>query len=109
MMDWLVGRAMAYTIGVPIESKIVDGKSVPVTEYASFAEYFLALIKLANNIAIGLAVMMIVWGAFKYTTSGGDDTRAKDGKDIIVGALVGLALLFLIKVIVPIIQPLPTP
>lgn len=95
MTEWLVGRAWAYTIGVPISG----GKRT----YTNFSDYFLDLIKLATNIAIFLAVLMIVWGAFKYTTSGGDDTRAKDGKDIIIGALVGLALLFLIRVLVPII------
>lgn len=104
MSDWLVGRALAYTIGVPIESKVVNGEKVPVTEYSSFSDYFLALIKLATNIAIALAVLMIIWGAFKYVSSAGDDAKAKDGKDIIVGALVGLALLFLIKVIVPILR-----
>lgn len=107
MWDWLVGRALAYTIGVPIAS---DANGVPITSYPSFAAYFLDLIKLATNWAIALAVLMIVWGAFKYTTSGGEEAKAKDGKDIIIGALVGLALLFLIKIIVPIIsiQP-PTP
>lgn len=92
---WLIGRAAAYTIGVPINGN--------KTTYSSFSEYFLDLINLATNIAIALAVLMIIWGAFKYTTSGGEDSKAKDGKDIIVGALVGLALLFLIKIIVPII------
>lgn len=101
MSGWLLGRALAYTIGVPIE-KAADG--TPKTTYTSFSEYFLALIKLAVTVAIALAVLMIVWGAFKYVTSGGDESRAKDGKDIIVGALVGLALLFLIRIIVPIIQ-----
>lgn len=109
MTDWLVGRALAYQIGVTINKANNSCDNKDPNCYTSFAAYFLDLIRLATNVAIGLAVMMIVWGAFKYTTSGGDDTRAKDGKDIIVGALVGLALLFLIKVIVPIIQPAPTP
>ncbi|MBI4948345.1 hypothetical protein HY844_02215 [Candidatus Berkelbacteria bacterium] len=99
LRDLIVTKAWAYTIGVPIEK--VDGKDK--LEYTSFSEYFLALIKVASNIAIGLAVLMIVWGAFKYVTSGGDETKAREGKDVIIGALVGLALLFLIKLIIPII------
>lgn len=105
MLSFFVGRAYAYTIGVPIAK---DAKGNPITEYSSFTAYFLDLVKLATTIAIALAILVIVWGAFKYTTSGGDDTKAKDGKDIIVGALVGLALLFLIKIIVPIIGIQPS-
>lgn len=100
MRDWLVDRALAYTINVPIAK---DDKGKDIFEYPSFKAYFLDLIKVAINIAAALAVMMIVYGAFKYATSGGDETKAKDGKDIIVGALVGFALLLLIRVLIPLL------
>lgn len=93
-MYW-VGKVYAYTINVPIN----NGR----TEYNSFSEYFIDLVNFAINIALALAVIVIIYGGFKYVTSGGDDTKAKDGKDIIVGAVVGLALLLLIKVIVPLL------
>lgn len=102
-MKWLelfVTKAYAYTIGVPIEK---DSNGKDKLEYTNFTEYFLALINVASNIAIGLAVLMIIWGAFKYISSGGDESKAREGKDVIVGSLVGLALLFLIKLIIPII------
>lgn len=93
-MNW-VDKAWAYTINVPIN----NGR----TEYSSFSEYFVDLINFAINIALALAVLVIVYGGFKYVTSGGDDAKAKDGKDLIVGAVVGLALLLLIKVIIPLL------
>lgn len=95
MWDWLVGRAYAYTVNVPI----ANGR----TEYPDFKTYFLDLIKLAINLASLLAILMIIWGAFKYSTSGGDEAKAKEGKDIIVGALVGFALLLLIRVLIPLL------
>ena len=95
MWQWLVGTAYAYTINVPINGS--------KKEYDTFGQYFADLIKLAVTIATALAILMILWGAFKYVTSGGDDAKAKDGKDIIIGALVGFALLMLIRIIVPLI------
>lgn len=95
MLDWFVSRALAYEINVPLTG---DKRT-----YTTFKEYFLDLIKLAVNIAAALAVLMIVYGAFKYATSGGDESRAKDGKDMIVGALVGFGLLLLIRVLIPLL------
>lgn len=98
-MNW-VDKAWAYTINVPI-AKNPDG--TPKKVYNDFTEYFVDLINFAINIALALAVLVIVYGGFKYVTSGGDDAKAKDGKDLIVGAVVGLALLLLIKVIIPLL------
>lgn len=107
MWDWFLVKAYAYTINVPIakECNIVNAKEVctPKTEYTTFSAYFLDLINYAVTIAGALAILVIVFGAFKYVTSGGDDAKAKEGKDIIVGALIGFALLLLIKVIIPLL------
>lgn len=73
------------------------------THYCNFTDYFVGLMTWAIGIAQILAVIMILWGAFKYSTSGGDQSKIKEGKDIIIGALVGFALLLLIKVLIPII------
>ena len=109
MFNWLVGKAYAYTINVPIASTCGEGGvkgtkgNFDCTQYSNFTEYFLDLIKYAVNIAGAIAILVIVYGAFKYVTSGGDDTKAKEGKDIIVGALIGFALLLLIRVIIPLL------
>lgn len=95
MIDWLIGRAAAYTINVPI--------SGTKREYSSFGEYVTDLINYAINIGAALAVLVVLFGAFKYATSAGDEAKAKDAKDIIIGALIGFALLILIRVITPIL------
>jgi hypothetical protein len=46
------------------------------------------------------AVIMIVIGGIMYTTSAGDDKRVIQGKKIILGSLIGLAIAILAYVIV---------
>ena len=90
-----IGVAKAYTIGVPI--------SGGQTTYTSFNAYLVDLVKLAINIGGLIAILVIVYGALLYVTSAGDEAKAKSGKDIIVGSLVGFALLVLVRVLVPIL------
>lgn len=90
-----VGIAKAYEIGVPISG----GK----TTYTSFNAYLVDLVNLAINIGGLIAILVIVYGGLLYVTSAGDEAKVKSAKDIIVGSLVGFALLVLIKVLVPIL------
>lgn len=72
--------------------------------FATYKDYIIALFSQAINIAFALAILMALWGAFKYMTANGDDSKARDGKDTIVGAVIGFALLVLIKVLLPLFQ-----
>lgn len=104
MWSLFLEKAYAYTIGIPIAK---DENGNPITKYEganSTAAYIIDLISLAINIAFSLAILMILWGAFKYATSGGDEAKVRDGKDFIVGAVVGFALLVLIKVLLPLVE-----
>lgn len=47
------------------------------------------------QIAIPVAVIMIVWGGFNLLTSRGDQGKIKRGKDILTWTVVGLAIIFL--------------
>lgn len=95
MIERFISSALAYNIGVPI----VNNR----TTYNSFNAYAIDLINYIVLISGSLAGLVIIYGAFKYTTSAGDESKIKESKEIIVGALVGLALLLLIKVLVPIL------
>ncbi len=72
--------------------------------FKTFQAYLIVLFGQAINIAFGLALLMILWGAFKYVTAGGDDAKVRDAKDTIVGAVIGFALLILIKILLPLFQ-----
>lgn len=88
-----------YSVSVPIQGR---------REYPDFSSYFLDIIRFSITLASALAVLFILFGAFKYITSGTDTSkdasRVKDAKDTIVGALVGLALLLLIRLIIPLLD-----
>jgi hypothetical protein len=62
---------------------------------------------LATVAAIG-AVVMIMVGGFTYVTSAGDANRAGSGKRMIIGAVVGLAVIGLAEMFVAIVINLVT-
>jgi len=47
---------------------------------------------LVLDIIGGVAVIMFLWGAQQIVTSGGNDERKNQGKDIILAALIGIFL-----------------
>ena len=55
-------------------------------------------------IAVGiLCVAFIIFGAIKFTTSGGDPEKTKSGKSTIMYALIGLIIAILANVIVSLV------
>lgn len=63
-----------------------------------------AIIQTVTNILLFIvgiaAVIMLIIGAIRYTTSAGDDSAAKSAKNTILYAIVGLILAFLAYAIV---------
>lgn len=53
------------------------------------------------SIIIGVvAVIMIIFGGFRYITSGGDSTRVGNAKNTLIYAIIGLIIVALAQVIV---------
>jgi hypothetical protein len=71
---------------------------------SNFFEYVTAIVAFCTNI-LGpvLAIAMIIYGGYRYIFSQGDSTALTEGKDIIFGAIIGYAILFLTKLIINII------
>ncbi len=67
-------------------------------------EQIIELIKnittLAAGIAGGIAVLMIIWGAYQYFTAYGNEEKAQGGKKIITWAVIGLVVIILARIIV---------
>ena len=55
---------------------------------------------LAAGIVGGIAVLMIIWGAYQYFTAYGNEEKAQGGKKIITWAIIGLIVIILAKIIV---------
>jgi hypothetical protein len=78
------------------------GRQVAVeTEFGNtdFGGYISQLMSWLVTIAGSLALLMLVYAGFIYITSSGNPEALGRAKDIIIGVVVGVLLLFLIEVI----------
>lgn len=71
----------------------------PGVSFPTLPQYISHLYTYAIWIATGLALIMVIYGGYKYTTSSGNPDVLTEAKEIIIGALVGLLLLILARVI----------
>jgi hypothetical protein len=69
------------------------------------SEYINCIYKLATWLAIGLAILMIVWGGYKYITSQGNPDSIEEAKTIVTGAIIGLVLVIIARLILTVISP----
>ena len=69
----------------------------------SIAAIFRLIINWALAIAFIAAVIMLIYGGFKYITSAGNTTSAGEGKTAIINALVGIVIIVLSYIIVQIV------
>lgn len=70
----------------------------------TFEELTGNIINFIFYIAIAIAPLMIIIGAFYILTAGGDEKRVTIGKNIITYTLIGLAIVMLAKGIVAVIK-----
>ncbi len=69
--------------------------------YTTFNDYFSALTNWAVGIAALIAVLVIVYAGYSYTQSQGQADKTSQAKELAAGALTGLALLLMIRLITP--------
>ena len=74
----------------------------------TISEIFHTIINWAMAIAFIAAVIMLIWGGFRYITSAGNDEQAKSGRGTIVNALIGMVIIVLSYVIVQIVYKFVT-
>ncbi len=79
---------LAAKIGVEI-----PGTSCTAGEDVNLPEYIGCIYKFATYLAVGLAILMIIWGGYKYITSKGNPDALGEAKEIIGGAIIGLLVL----------------
>lgn len=66
-------------------SNLVGGSGSLVARVINFALF---------GFAVPIAVAFFIWGGIKMITSGGNEGRFKEGKDVITGVLWGLLIAF---------------
>lgn len=70
--------------------KLPTGQAVGYSDLGKFISNVLVLI---FSMAIVVVLVMLVWGAFEWITSGGDKDHVASARNRIVNALIGLAVL----------------
>ncbi len=75
-------------------------------EYETFGELIDAIIKFIFYIAVVIAPLMIIIGAFYILTAGGDPKKIGTGKNIIIYTLVGLVIILLARGLIAMIESL---
>ena len=88
------GRAMALTTEEAVNAVRADGMPTDLT----------VVVKNISNTALTLisvvAVVMLIYGGFRYVVSGGDAKKVTDAKNTILYAIIGLVIAFLALAIV---------
>lgn len=85
MKDFLIGRAFAYTTDL--------GNASNLSQYVNL------LLKWALPVVGGLAVLMMIYAGYIYMTSQGNPEAVGRAKDIMIGVITGVLLLFVIGII----------
>jgi TRAP-type C4-dicarboxylate transport system permease small subunit len=104
---------MKYELIFPNSSHVWAAKEVGVGVSVGgqskfyYKTYIQAVYNYSIQLGSSLAVLMIIYAGYKYLTSRGDSSALSEAKDIFAGALLGLAVLLLIRLILNFIG-LPT-
>lgn len=67
----------------------------------TFAEYFQSLVNIGVIVAIAVSVLITVYAGIIYSKSQGEASKIALAKELVAGCLTGLAILLLIKLILP--------
>ena len=81
----------------------VDIPNAPV-KVTNFDTYISAILAFSYRAGGALALLMIIFAGYKYMTSQGNPTAINEAKEIISGAIIGLALLLLIALVLNILN-----
>lgn len=100
MRDWLISRVLA-TASSP-DAKFTPGLPVtPGQTNVDFQTYFSSLVNVGIIVAIAISVLITIYAGILYTQSQGEATKIALAKELVGGCLTGLAILLLIKLILP--------
>ncbi|TSC91692.1 MAG: Uncharacterized protein CEN92_210 [Candidatus Berkelbacteria bacterium Licking1014_96] len=98
--------AQVYSVSPSASGSV--GLGAPIggeTKPSSFADYTNRIYQFAVVIGISLAVLMIIFAGYKYMSSSGDPQSMAEAKEILIGAIVGLILILLTRLILASIDP----
>lgn len=65
-----------------------------MSNFNDLVNIIIEIIMLAIPVVIGLALLVVTWGVVSaWIINGGDETKVKEGKQIIVAGVIGLVVM----------------
>jgi len=65
----------------------------------NFGVYLSSIMTWVTRIAGGIALLMFIYAGYLYLTSRGDTSQIEEAKNIIIGVIVGILLLFTAEIL----------
>lgn len=87
-------------LSLPEDTQNVTGKCSNFNKTTEVNNLIATIINLFSIIVGVIAVIMIVYGGFRYITSGGDTTKVTSSRNTILYAIIGLIIVALAQFIV---------
>lgn len=98
MKKWLL---VIFSILIIPGKALAQGRTVQ-TDFGAFhniSEFITGLFSWAIPLVGALAFLMFIYAGYLYITSQGDQGKIKIAKDIIIGVIAGIILLFSIRLL----------
>lgn len=95
----LPASALAFTSGQATTAPAASG----VTTVQDFYDIIQFGTRWLVVFGVIIGAVFIVWGGIKYITAGGDEEATGEGKKMIIGGLIGIAILLLAFALVNIV------
>ena len=77
----------------------------PYGENLNLTQWIECLYRFAMQVAIGLAIIVIIYGGYRYIASQGNPDEVTAAKNTITGAIIGIIILILARLILGTISP----
>ena len=83
------------TIGASQTLCATKGNFKVLCDNLDIGKLIVGLINLIFILSVVVALLYLIWGGFKWLTSGGDKTAVQGAREHLVAAIVGLVVIFL--------------
>lgn len=97
MKKLIVLSSTIVSLIAPKIASAVSPSPIVITEpkegYKDLGNFINNILTLAFGIALLVVLVMLIWGAFEWITSGGDKEAVAKARNRIINALIGLAVM----------------
>lgn len=103
-MKSLINKLLAFTLSIgifiPQIALAQDTTQTALGEVSNFGEFVSLIWSYGSQVIIAMAVFFIILGAFFYVMSAGNDERISQGKQMIFGSFIAVAIVILSGVLI---------